>query len=51
MVELVVCTIDDRRPIDPPPIVQLRVIDRGSTDPASPRSSTPDAGGTQIFVC
>ena len=46
-----VCTIDDRRPIDPPPIVQLRVIDRGSTDPASPRSSTPDAGGTQIFVC
>jgi hypothetical protein len=36
---------DDRRPIDPPPIVQLRVIDRGGTDPATPRSSSSDAGG------
>ena len=41
---------DDRRPIDPPPIVQLRVIDRGMTDPATPRSSSSDAGGAQIFV-
>jgi len=50
MVELVVRATDDRRPIDPPPIVQLRVIDRGAADPASPRSSSPDAGGTQIFL-
>ncbi|KAF9649567.1 hypothetical protein BDM02DRAFT_1814795 [Thelephora ganbajun] len=38
---------NDRRPIDPPPIVQLRVIDRGATDPVSSRSSSPDAGGNQ----
>ena len=48
--EPVVRVTDDRRPIDPPPIVQLRVIDRGATDPVSSRSSSPDAGGTRNFV-
>ena len=50
MVEPVVCATDDRRPIDPPPIVQLRVIDRGATDTASPKSGSSDAGGAQIFI-
>jgi len=48
MVEPIFRATDDRRPIDPPPIVQLRVIDRGANDPASPRSSSPDAGGGQF---
>ncbi|KAF9784654.1 velvet factor-domain-containing protein [Thelephora terrestris] len=38
---------NDRRPIDPPPIVQLRVIERGATDPTPSRSSSPDSGGNQ----
>jgi len=50
MVEPVVRTTDDRRPIDPPPIVQLRVIDRGAADPVSSRSSSPDAGGAKIYL-
>ena len=41
--------VDDRRPIDPPPIVQLRVIDRGTTDSVPSRSSSPDSGGTHIL--
>ena len=49
MVERLLSAADDRRPIDPPPIVQLRVIDRGTTDSASPRSSSPEAGGMQIL--
>lgn len=49
MAQLVVRLIDDRRPIDPPPIVQLRVIDRGAADTVTSRSSSPDSGGTQIF--
>ena len=48
--EHVIRATDDRRPIDPPPIVQLRVIDRGATDSIPSRSSSPDSGGMWIFV-
>jgi hypothetical protein len=50
VIEPVACATDDRRPIDPPPIVQLRVIDRGVADSVPSRSSSPDSGGTQVFV-
>ena len=40
-IHLCIYTIADRRPIDPPPIVQLRVLDKARNLPPSPSPSPP----------